>query len=382
MSDEQLFVDLEARVDELHSRYQGILNEGSGKIDSLKSWNQEIEDYQRKAESINTFIDSRLNTLESIGGMTAKFDVEMELQKLKGLKSMIDAKESELDVLKQYGDKIAEKGSPSLVDGVEKEIFQRWDDLEKKIKSIENDMETKLRDFERDEVDVVPPVTITIQQEEDVMREVVMEEDMTVMITTQVESQAEPGPMEVDEVVGEAPVQVPEIPEFDFSALEFDQQMELAPEVQTEVLYETVEDLTMPTFEPLSIKIDETPVIDTHNNNDNCCSSAPLEPRIKINVNPPPKITINVTNKTDMPIEPLKYRIEDILITIETIQKSIEELRCTSTEDIRTVEENVQKLEEDLEDLQPTYESLLEEARDVVGQVNYFSKIIFLKLFF
>ena len=49
----------------------------------LNSWHQEIEDYQRKAESINNFIDSRLNTLESIGGMTAKFDVEMELQKLK-----------------------------------------------------------------------------------------------------------------------------------------------------------------------------------------------------------------------------------------------------------------------------------------------------------
>ena len=41
-------------------------------------------------------------------------------------------------------------------------------------------------------------------------------------------------------------------------------------------------------------------------------------------------------------LEPLEYRIEEIIITIETIEKSIEELRCTSTEDIKMIEEGVQ----------------------------------------
>ena len=43
---------------------------------------KQLDEYEKKADDWNAWLDGRMGTLESIGGVSAKFDVEMEMQKL------------------------------------------------------------------------------------------------------------------------------------------------------------------------------------------------------------------------------------------------------------------------------------------------------------
>ena len=44
---------------------------------------QQLDEYEKKVDDLNTWIDGRMGTLDSIGGVSAKWEIEMELQKLK-----------------------------------------------------------------------------------------------------------------------------------------------------------------------------------------------------------------------------------------------------------------------------------------------------------
>ena len=82
LSDEPALRELETRVHEIYDTYLIVVRMCGEKMDTLKEWVQEIDDYERKVDDLNVWIDGRMSTLQSIGGVTAKFDIEMELQKL------------------------------------------------------------------------------------------------------------------------------------------------------------------------------------------------------------------------------------------------------------------------------------------------------------
>ena len=44
---------------------------------------QQLDEYEKKVDDLNTWIDGRMGTLDSIGGVSAKWEIEMELQKFK-----------------------------------------------------------------------------------------------------------------------------------------------------------------------------------------------------------------------------------------------------------------------------------------------------------
>ena len=83
MSEEPAFRAMETRVHDVYEVYTELEQESKDKMDLLHHWVQQLDDYEHKADDLNAWIDGRMSTLESIGGMSAKFDVEMELQKLK-----------------------------------------------------------------------------------------------------------------------------------------------------------------------------------------------------------------------------------------------------------------------------------------------------------
>lgn len=83
MSEEPAFVAMETRVRDIREVYFDIKQESSDKLNILQNWVQELDDYEKKVDELNVWIDSRLSMLDTIGGMSAKFDLEMELNKLK-----------------------------------------------------------------------------------------------------------------------------------------------------------------------------------------------------------------------------------------------------------------------------------------------------------
>ena len=82
MSDEPAFRAMETRVHDVHEVYSSLLRESNDKLDMLRDWVRQLDEYEKKVDDLNTWIDGRLNTLESIGGVSAKFELEMESTKL------------------------------------------------------------------------------------------------------------------------------------------------------------------------------------------------------------------------------------------------------------------------------------------------------------
>ena len=74
---------MEQRVHDIREVYNEVRDDAELKRDTLQAWRIELDDYEKKVDEINAWIDGRMGTLESIGGVTNKFDVEMELQKVK-----------------------------------------------------------------------------------------------------------------------------------------------------------------------------------------------------------------------------------------------------------------------------------------------------------
>lgn len=70
--------------------------------------------------------------------------------------SLITSKESDLDLLKNRGDEIANKGNSSIVEPYEKKIYKRWDDMEKKCNDVEASLLSKLKEIQNAEQQ--PPV--------------------------------------------------------------------------------------------------------------------------------------------------------------------------------------------------------------------------------
>lgn len=63
----------------------------------------------------------------------------------------MNAKESDLDILKSLGDEIVKHGRSSVVEPYEKQIYKRWDELEKKLDSSDSMLKMKLKEIERQE---------------------------------------------------------------------------------------------------------------------------------------------------------------------------------------------------------------------------------------
>ena len=74
---------METRVRDVYNVYVELERESHDKLDSLRNWQRELDEYERRVDDLNAWIDGRMATLESIGGVSNKFDVEMEQQKLK-----------------------------------------------------------------------------------------------------------------------------------------------------------------------------------------------------------------------------------------------------------------------------------------------------------
>ncbi|XP_065653209.1 utrophin-like isoform X2 [Hydra vulgaris] len=149
MSEAESFRLLEARVHEVYNNYMSAKQETKGMYDLLIKQRDQVNEYKEVAKELNDWIDSRRSTLQAIGGVSNKFDIEMELMKLKGIKSIVDAKESELDSFKMRGDDIATICNSKLVSACENEIFKRWNELEDKIKYIQSTLEMKLKEIDR-----------------------------------------------------------------------------------------------------------------------------------------------------------------------------------------------------------------------------------------
>nr|XP_012563309.1 unnamed protein product [Hydra vulgaris] len=161
MSEAESFRLLEARVHEVYNNYMSAKQETKDMYDLLIKQRDQVNEYKEVAKELNDWIDSRRSTLQSIGGVSNKFDIEMELMKLKGIKSIVDAKESELDSFKMRGDDIATICNSKLVSACENEIFKRWNELEDKIKYIQSTLEMKLKEIDRvdrmEKLDEAPP---------------------------------------------------------------------------------------------------------------------------------------------------------------------------------------------------------------------------------
>lgn len=82
MSEEPSFRAMETRVHDVHEVYTSVLRDANEKLDSLKNWVKRLDEYEKKVDDLNSWIDGRLSTLESIGGVSARFDLEMEANKL------------------------------------------------------------------------------------------------------------------------------------------------------------------------------------------------------------------------------------------------------------------------------------------------------------
>ena len=63
--------------------YQSLTSDANEKQDVLQQWAQQLDAYEKKVDALNTWIDGRMGTLDSIGGVSAKWEIEMELQKFK-----------------------------------------------------------------------------------------------------------------------------------------------------------------------------------------------------------------------------------------------------------------------------------------------------------
>lgn len=82
MSEEPSFRAMETRVHDVHEVYSSVRRDAEEKCDKLKNWVKQLDVYERKVDDLNTWIDGRLSTLESIGGVSMKSDLEMEVKKL------------------------------------------------------------------------------------------------------------------------------------------------------------------------------------------------------------------------------------------------------------------------------------------------------------
>jgi len=76
---------MEQRVRDIHEVYQSLLSDAKDKMDIFKQWVQQLDEYEKKVDDLNTWIDGRMSTLESIGGVSAKWELEMEVKKLEVL---------------------------------------------------------------------------------------------------------------------------------------------------------------------------------------------------------------------------------------------------------------------------------------------------------
>jgi len=85
MSEEPAFRAMEQRVRDIHEVYQSLLSDAKDKMDIFKQWVQQLDEYEKKVDDLNTWIDGRMSTLESIGGVSAKWELEMEVKKLEVL---------------------------------------------------------------------------------------------------------------------------------------------------------------------------------------------------------------------------------------------------------------------------------------------------------
>ena len=83
MSEAESFRLLEARVHDVYNTYSGIKQQAKEKYDLLLKQHDQVNEYKEIARDLNAWIDSRRSTLEAIGGVSNKFDIEMELMKLK-----------------------------------------------------------------------------------------------------------------------------------------------------------------------------------------------------------------------------------------------------------------------------------------------------------
>lgn len=83
MSEEPSFRAMETRVHDVHEVYTSVLRDANDKLDTLKNWVKQLDEYEKKVDDLNSWIDGRLSTLESIGGVSAKWELEMENTKLK-----------------------------------------------------------------------------------------------------------------------------------------------------------------------------------------------------------------------------------------------------------------------------------------------------------
>ena len=83
-----------------------------------------------------------------------------------GIKSIVDAKESELDSFKARGDDITAIGNSKLVNLYENDLFKRWNELEDKIRYIQATLEIKLKEIER--IDGAPPAKQRVIEQEEV----------------------------------------------------------------------------------------------------------------------------------------------------------------------------------------------------------------------
>ncbi|XP_057306952.1 utrophin-like isoform X3 [Hydractinia symbiolongicarpus] len=316
MSEEPAFVAMETRVRDIREVYLDIKQESSDKLNTLQNWVQELDDYEKKVDELNVWIDSRLSMLDTIGGMSAKFDLEMELNKLKGLMSLITSKESDLDSLKSRGDEIANKGNSSIVEPYEKKIYKRWDDMEKKCNDVEASLLSKLKEIQNAEQQ--PPVK---------QRRVLAEEEVII-----------DEPVEIVEVES-APAEL--IPDDD--------------EVIVPVSSANVESIPEP-IEP------STPTVATSQGIKINITSKSTKNRVQLSFSSRPATKkYRAEKKVNF-----QQSVEEMILEIEALEASLPDLKTSSEDGIMSLEMNVEKLEDQLSELQPDFESMMDEANDVL----------------